>query len=286
MDGLPDLRGKVCLLTGVTSGIGRISLGRLAAAGATVLAVARETKRGEAAVTEVRDSGAPGEVQLIVGDLSRPADVRSVAKQALERTDRIDVLINNAAVAKFERETTPDGYEVMFATNHLAPFLLTNLLLDKVKAASGRIVNVASAVHKQVKVIHWDDLQAERTFNPLQTYNATKLMNVLFTAELASRLEGTGVTANSLTPGFLHTGLSREATGGLAFFFAMARPFQKSPRVGADEVEFVATSPTLEGVTGRYFQKHQAVSTSALAQDKKNAERLWQVSADLLGVRT
>lgn len=280
-----DMRGKTVLLTGITSGIGKATMWRLAGAGARVLGVARDAKRGEAAVAEVRAARLPGPVTLLVADLSRQADVRSLAKEASDQGSTIDVLINNAAVAKFERQVSADGIELMLATNHLAPFLLTNLLLDSLEKKNGaRIITVSSDVHKQVKVIPWDDLQAERKFNPLMGYNVSKLMNILFTVELAKKLDGSRITANCLTPGFLHTGLSRDASGGFAFFFAMARPFQRSPEVGMREIYHLAASSDVDGVSGRYFKKGKPIEATALATDPGNAARLWQISAEMTGL--
>jgi len=286
---MPDnesiLGGKTYLVTGVTSGIGKVTARRLAATGGTVIAVARDSARGQSAVADIRGHAPQGRVELHVADMSQLDSVRKLAEQIQGRYERLDVLVNNAGVSKQAREVTADGLEMTFATNHLGPFLLTNLLLDQLRgSAPARIVTVSSSVHKQVKEIPWDDLQGAQSFNGLKAYNLSKLMNILFTRELGRRLADQGVTANSLSPGFVHTGLGREVTGGFAVFLKLSRPLQKSPEAGAATSVYLATSPDVAEVTGGYFQKSASAKTSALAQDDEAAARLWQLSAKLSGL--
>jgi NAD(P)-dependent dehydrogenase (short-subunit alcohol dehydrogenase family) len=279
---MPD---QVHVVTGFTSGIGQVTAARLAQTGATVVGVARDAGRAESAARAIRAQG--GRVDVLLADLSELAQVRRVAGEVADRYEGVDVLVNNAGVAKFRREVTVDGLETTFATNHLAPFLLTNLLRDKLIVRSpARVVTVASSVHARVKTIPWDDLQGERRFDPNFAYSLSKLFNILFTAELARRLAGTGVTANSVHPGFLRTALAREAAGGYRLFFAMARPFQQGPEAGADTTVYVATAPELTGVTGAYFAKRAPVEPTALARDEASARRLWEISAELCGLES
>jgi len=278
-----DVSGQVCVVTGVTAGIGKITAARLAEQGATVVGVARDPARGKAVSEEIRRAG--GRMEVLTADLSELADVRRLATQLGEQYDRIEVLINNAGVAKFRREVTADGLETTFATNHLAPFLLTNLLRDRLIAgAPARVVTVPSSVHSRVREIPWDDLQGERRYDPNATYSLSKLLNILFTTELARRLAGTGVVANSVHPGFLRTELAREAAGVYKIFFAVVRPFQKGPEAGADTVVYAATAPEMATVTGQYIAKHAPIETSRLARDQAAAERLWELSARLCGL--
>jgi retinol dehydrogenase 12 len=277
------LAGQTCLITGITSGIGRATARELAARGATVVAVVRDVSRGEAAASEIRERR--GHVDLLIADLSQLDSVRKLAEQTQGRYGKIDLLINNVGVSKVTRVVTVDGLETTFATNHLGPFLLTNMLLDRLRgSAPARIVTVSSSVHKQVRKIPWDDLQGERSFNGLRTYNLSKLLNILFTRELARRLPGTGVTANCLSPGLVNTGLGREATGGFAMFLKLSRPLQKSAEAGAKPVVYLATSPDVADVTGAYFQGTKQATPSALASDPQAAARLWEISERLCGL--
>jgi retinol dehydrogenase 12 len=280
-EGMVPVEAKTCLVTGATSGIGQATAGRLAQLGATIIAVARDPARGEQAAAAIRQRAPRARVEVLTADLSRLGQVRTLAAQVQDRYDRLDVLVNNAGVAKFHRELTPDGLGVTFATNHLGPFLLTNLLLDQLKkSAPARVVTVSSDRHKQQRSIPWDDLEHRRECS----YKASKLLNILFTYELARRLVGIGVTANCLSPGFVRTNLGREATGAFRVFLRLARPFQSSPEAGAQTSVYLATSPEVAKVSGRYFEKCTPAESSALSQDPAAAERLWQLSAQLSGL--
>jgi NAD(P)-dependent dehydrogenase (short-subunit alcohol dehydrogenase family) len=273
------------LITGVTSGIGRVMATRLAADGATVIAVARNAERGEPVAADIARRHPGARVDLLTADLSDLAQVRALAGQVRERHDRLDVLVHNAAVAKFRRETTRDGLEATFATNHLAPYLLTRLLAGRLGFdRPARVVTVSSEVHRQVRRIPWDDLQGAGRYRPTGAYNLSKLANILFTTELARRLDGTRVTANAVSPGFVRTGLTREATGAFRVLLTLARPWQSTPEQGARTPLHVATAPEVAGVTGRYFHDGRPAEPSALARDRQAAGRLWQLSADLCGL--
>jgi retinol dehydrogenase 12 len=280
-EGMIPVEAKTCLVTGATSGIGKATAARLAELGATVLAVARDRARGEQAAAEIRRRAPRSRVEVLAADISHLGQVRALAAQVQDRYDRLDVLVNNAGVAKFRRELTPDGLGVTFATNHLGPFLLTNLLLDQLnRSARARVITVSSDRHTQQRSIPWDDLEPGHDC----TYKASKLLNILFTYELARRLAGTGVTANCLSPGFVRTELGREATGAFRVFLRLARPFQSSPEAGAQTSVYLATSPQVAQVSGRYFEKSTPAQSSALSQDPAAAKRLWQLSTQLSGL--
>jgi NAD(P)-dependent dehydrogenase (short-subunit alcohol dehydrogenase family) len=268
--------GKVVLLTGATSGIGRIAAEALAAGGAKLVLVGRDRSKLDAVCAE---TGAEG----ILADLSAQADVRRVAAEL--RHARLDVLINNAGALFTERGVTVDGIERTFALNHLAYFLLTNLLLDRLRAAApSRIVNVASGAHRR-GAMHWDDLQLTRYGGQGWTaYQQSKLANILFTRELARRLEGTGVTTNCLHPGFVDTGFGRN-NGPLArLLFTLTRPIQRTPEQGADTLVWAASDPGLSEVSGRYFQDRAERTPARQARRDDDARRLWDISARMVGV--
>src|SRR5215216_1410759 len=230
------VEAKTCLVTGATSGIGKATAVRLAELGATVLAVvARDRACGEQAAAAIRRRAPRARVEVLTADISHLGQVRALAAQVRDRYDRLDVLVNNAGVAKFRPELTPDGLGVTFATNHLGPFLLTNLLLDQLRqSAPARVITVSSDRHKQQRTIPWDDLE----------------------------------------PG-------REATGAFRVFLRLSRPFQTSPEAGAQTSVYLATSPEVAEVSGRYFEKSTPAESSALSRDPAAAERLWQLSTQL-----
>lgn len=272
---------RFCLLTGATSGIGRASALELARLGYRMVLVGRDRRRGEVVVREVRRATGGEGPELLVGDLSSGRGVRRVAEEFLGRHGRLHVLVNNAGVITRRRSVTEDGLETQFAVNHLAPFLLTRLLLDALRSsAPARVVTVSSEAHRRGE-IDFDDLQGERRYSPLEAYAQSKLANVLFTLELARRLEGTGVTANALHPGAIATKLLYAAFPPIR----LVRPFLKGPREGARTVVYVSTAPELEGVTGRYFRDRRPVEPSAPARDPALARRLWRRSEELAGLR-
>jgi NAD(P)-dependent dehydrogenase (short-subunit alcohol dehydrogenase family) len=277
----------VCLVTGISGGIGKATAVVLAQRGVQVIGVVRDADRGRAAVKDIRDRTPTADVDLMVADLSRLDEVRRLAEKVRSRYDHLDVVLHNAGVALYRRETTADGYERTFATNHLAPYLLTRLLLARLEAATtkpARIVSVSSRAHRQVRRIPWDDLQSERSYSGVAAYNLSKLANVLFTRALAERLDRRVVVANAVSPGFVHTELNRGATLPFRIFFTLMRPLQRSPHTGAETSVWAAVSPEAAAVTGGYFEKCQPAKTSALAQDRAAAQRLWAVSADLCGL--
>jgi retinol dehydrogenase-14 len=274
------MSGKTCLVTGATSGIGRETALRLAMLGATVIMAGRDPARGERAADDIRRRVPRAQVATVTADLSSLAQVRRLAEEVLARHDRLDVLVNNAGVISTGRRLTADGLETTFATNHLGPFLLTNLLRGLlVRSAPARVVTVSSAAHKQVRTIPWDDLPGGA-----QAYPLSKLLNVLFTLELARRLAGTGVTANCLHPGFVRTGLGREVTGVPGAAVRLILRFRPGPATGAETPVYLASSPEAADVTGGYFVRRKPAEPSALAGDAQAAARLWTLSEELSGL--
>ena len=286
---MPDMQGKTVVVTGGNSGIGFETATALAGMGARVVVTARNADKGRAAVAAVTHRlGGEAQVQLVVFDLADLSSVRRGAAEILEQAPRIDVLVNNAGLVLSERSETVDGFEATFATNHLGPFLLTNLLLDRIRASSpARIVNVASTAHSAArKGIPFDDLQSEKKYATMRIYGQSKLANILFTQELARRLDGTGVTANSLHPGTVRTGYGGDgdARGLLAFGIKISSPFFLSPAKGARTSVYLASDPAVAGVSGEYFVKCKARQPKPWARDPEAARRLWEVSEELVGL--
>jgi NAD(P)-dependent dehydrogenase (short-subunit alcohol dehydrogenase family) len=283
----PDLHGRVVLITGATSGIGRATAVALARMGATLGLVARDRARADATVAEIAAATGNRDVAVFLADLGSQADIHRVAGELLARYPRIDVLVNNAGVVNLQRRTTVDGLEETFAVNHLGYFLLTLLLLDRLKAsAPARIVNVASHAHKVVRGINWDDLGHERSYAWARVYGHSKLANVLFTRELARRLEGSGVTVNAVHPGAVATRLGHQNAWWSALIAKTLGIFFRTPERGAETSIRLASSPELAGVTGRYFANGREARPSAAAQDPAAARRLWDASARLVGLPT
>lgn len=280
-----DLTGKVMLVTGATDGIGKVTILELARRGATVVGVGRNPEKCAAVEKEVRAVAVNPAVEFIVGDLSSQKDVRAVAETFLRDHRRLDVLVNNAGGIIYERKVSVDGIEMTWALNHLGYFLLTNLLLDVLKSsAPSRIVSVSSGAHRFGK-INFDDLQSTKGYSSWRVYGQSKLANILFSNELARRLEGTGVTSNALHPGLV---ASRFGRSGNSPMTTLVGWFQGAaaitPEQGAQTSIFLATSPEVEGVTGLYFEKCKPVKPSAAALDVETARRLWQVSEEMVGM--
>lgn len=280
------MKGKVCVVTGATSGIGEVAAIELARRGARVLIVGRSADRCAATLERVREAagGDPSMAESIVADLSSQAEVRRVADEIGKRCDRLDVLLNNAGGMFLSRAESVDGIEMTLALNHLSYFLLTDRLLPLLKAgATSRIVNVASDAHRGGR-IDFDDIQLRRNYSGWRAYQQSKLANILFTYELARRLEGTGITANALHPGFVRTRFFQDFTGWVGFVIKLgARLVAIGPEAGARTSIYLATSPEVEGVTGRYFVKCRPVTSSPRSRDRDTAERLWRLSEELTG---
>jgi retinol dehydrogenase-14 len=280
-----SIGGKTVLVTGATSGIGLEASVALARQGARVVIVGRDPAKTEhAAVTVSARAGAKPEAQLLC-DFSSQASIRALAGELLRRFDRIDVLVNNAGGVNKTRRVTASGIEATFAVNHLGYFLLTNLLLDRiVKSAPARVVTVASVGHRR-GTLDFDDLGYERGYSIMKAYARSKLANVLFAAELARRLEGTGVTSNSLHPGAVATNIwSGAPLWAKPIITLLFRPFFISAEKGGSYIVRLAASPELDGVTGKYFEEGQRVDPAPLGQDAALARRLWDVSATMVGL--
>ena len=281
VSGNGGMESKVVLITGGTSGIGRAAATALAAMGAEVVVTGRSRERGESAVEEIRDTSGNGRVSLMLADLAVQAEVRGLAEEFRERYDRLDVLVNNAGIIQSKRTETPDGIELTLAVNHLAPFLLTNLLLDLLKkSAPSRIITVSSEARRGAK-IDFEDLQSERRYRPFKVYGMTKLANILFTYELAERLEGTGVVANSLHPGGVNTNFGNNNRSFGTLIFRAFKPFMRTPEQGADTVVYLAVSPEAGKMTGRYLTDRKVVSSFEDPHDEVMQKRLWEVSEEL-----
>jgi NAD(P)-dependent dehydrogenase (short-subunit alcohol dehydrogenase family) len=281
---MADLDGKTCVLTGATSGIGEETALALARGGARLHLVARSEERAAATRARIRDETGNDAVALHLGDLASLAEIRRVAAELLEACPRIDLLLNNAGIVNLSRETTVDGFEATFAVNHLAYFALTNLLLDRLRtSAPARIVNVASDAHK-FGAIDLDDLQSEREYKAMRTYGRSKSANILFTVELARRLEGSGVTVNAVHPGPVATRLGKN-NGWLGRVLTTAlSPFFLTPAKGARTSIHVLTAPELATVSGRYFAKQREITPRSHAADSDTARRLWDQSVQLTGI--
>lgn len=271
----PDMRGKICLVTGANSGIGKATAAGLANLGATVVMVCRDQARGEEALAEIQASSGNEAVTLQVTDVSSQASIRHLACTFQEMYQGLHVLVNNAGIGPWRRSVTVDGIEMTLAVNALAPFLLTHLLLDRLKAsAPARIINVTSAMNAP---LNFDDLQHEKRFDPMQVYAQSKFAVILFTYELARRLQGSGITVNCLSPGVVATNLSRDYP---AAFRLMTRFFSR-PEKGARTSLYLASSSEVEGVTGKYFDRGKERRTSPQTYYVALSERFWQVSAEL-----
>ena len=277
--------GKVVLITGGTSGIGKAAATALAGMGAIVVITGRNEERGKRALQEIREESGNDGVELILADLTVQDEVRRLAEELRERHNQLEVLVNNAGLVSSERTETPDGIETQLAINHLAPFLLTNLLLDLLKeSAPSRIVTVSSDAHRWAK-IDLDDLQSRKRYRGMQVYGKTKLANIMFTYELAERLEGTGVTANCMHPGGVNTNFGNNQGGPMNLLFRLFKPFMRSPEQGADTLIYLASSPEVEGMTGKYLADRKVKAASDAAYDETTRKRLWEASEELTGLK-
>ena len=281
-EGPLPMEGKTVLVTGASGGIGRATAFGLAEMGAHLAIIGRDRVRTDAAAREIQAAGG-GQVEVFVGDLSSQSEVRRLAEEALGRLPRIDVLINNVGGYWETRHVTADGLERTFALNHLASFLLTNLLLERLtESAPARVVNVSS--NAQALEIDFDDLQGERSYSGSRAYNQSKLANVLFTYELARRIQGSSVTANSLHPGLVNTSFGAEDPRGIQrILVPLLRPFMKSPGRGAATSIYLASAPELEQETGGFYAKRERARSSERSYDPTMAARLWDASSELVG---
>ncbi len=278
------MAGKTVVITGGTGGIGRATAEGLAELGAQVVITGRDPERTASVARQILAAGGSGSVEPMAADLSSQQEVRRLAAELVQKHPRIDVLVNNVGGYWNHRQVTADGLERTFALNHLAPFLLTNLLLDPLIAgAPARVVTVSSNAHAMGR-IDFDDLQAERSYSGARAYNQSKLANVLFSYELARRLAGRGVTANALHPGVVSTGFGSEDPGRLQkLIMPVGRFLLKTPEKGAETSIYLASSPDVEGVSGRFFVNSKQKKSAPQSYDRDDALRLWDVSAELVG---
>jgi NAD(P)-dependent dehydrogenase (short-subunit alcohol dehydrogenase family) len=279
------MAGKVCLVTGATSGIGKVTARSLAAQGAKVIIAARNQEKAADTTRWIKSETANEAVHYLLADFSDLQQVRQLARTFKERYSRLDVLVNNAGSFFNRRRETPYGVEKTFLVNHLAPFLLTNLLLEMLQfSAPARVVNVSSDGHKQ-GTMNFDDLGFQRGYFGMKAYGRSKLANILFTYELARRLEDSEVTANALHPGHVATDIWKTEFSffGPALKWVMGL-FALTPEQGADNTIYLASSAEVEGLTGKYFVKRESVQSSPLSYDVGVAQRLWQISANLTGL--
>ena len=279
------LQRRVCLVTGATSGIGQATARGLAALGATVLVVGRSEAKTRATVDQIKQVTGNPCVEGLLADLSSQQQVRALASTVLERAPQLHVLVNNAGAIYTKRSLSVDGIEMTFAVDHLAYFLLTSLLVERLRAsAPARIINVASDAHAHAR-IDFDDLQGERGYRAFRAYGRAKLANILFTYELARRLAGSGVTANCLHPGLIATGFGHNNSGLLSLGLHIASPFIKKPEQGAETSVYLASSPEVAAVSGQYFVNKRASKSSRVSYDVEVARRLWSSSAGMSSLR-
>jgi len=273
---------KICLITGATSGIGFAAARELAQRGHIVLGVGRSTEKNARVEKQIKNESRNAEVEYFLADLSSQEDIRDLSKAIRSRYSSLDVLINNAGAIYADWQESPDGIEKTFALNHLGYFMLTLLLLDLMwDSAPSRIINVSSGAHSGVR-LDFNDLEMKKNYDSWTAYSRSKLANIYFTYELSRRLSGSGVTVNAMSPGMVATDFGKNNPVGSVFVPAESRG-SKTPEVGADTLVYLALSPEVEGVSGRYFQNRDLVETSPISHDKETAQKLWQVSLDMTG---
>ncbi|HEY8698608.1 MAG TPA: SDR family oxidoreductase [Rhizomicrobium sp.] len=276
------MKDKTVVITGATSGIGEVAADRLAQKGARIVFVARDHARGQETLKHLRAIAGHDSHAVHYADLTRLSEMKRVAKAIADSEPEIDVLINNAGALFNSRQVTEDGLEKTFALNHMSYFVVTNLLLDRLKPGA-RIVCTASDAHKGAK-LNFNDLQSEKNYSGFGVYGRSKLMNILFTRELAKRLAGSGVTANCLHPGFVATRFGDSSGGILSWGVRAAKSFALTPEQGAETIIYLASSPDVESESGGYYYKSALATPSSEAQSDADAKRLWEASARLSGV--
>jgi NAD(P)-dependent dehydrogenase (short-subunit alcohol dehydrogenase family) len=271
------MKGRICIVTGASSGIGKATAHELAKSGATVIMMCRDRTKGELALAEIKKASRSAAVELMIVDLSMQSAIRDTVKSYLRKYDRLHVLINNAGVFKSQRVVTSDGLETMFGTNYLGHFLLTNLLLDRLKSsAPSRIINVTAP---STTKLNFENLQGEKKFSALSAFGASKMCNLLFSYDLALRLSGTGVTSNAFHPGLVKSNIMHEAPGMLRWILNL---LSSSPDEAAKAIAHLALSPALEGVNGKFFKGTKEISAAPYARDGKVQEQLREVGEKLI----
>jgi NAD(P)-dependent dehydrogenase (short-subunit alcohol dehydrogenase family) len=279
-----SMQGKTCMITGATAGIGEVTAQALAQMSAKVILVGRSQGKCVDTVSRIKEKTGTSSVEYLLADLTSQAQIRTLAGEFQKQHDRLDVLVNNAGGAFVWRQESVDGIEMTFALNHLNYFLLTNLLLDTIKAsAPARIVNVSSNSHYGAS-INFDDLEGKRKYWWNTAYGQSKLANVLFTYELARRLEGTSVTTNALHPGFVATEIGRNNGALVRLLLWIVHHKALTPQEGARTNIYLASSPEVSDVTGKYYDKERQVKSDPASYDLDTARRLWEVSAEMVGI--
>ncbi len=284
------MKDKVVMVTGATNGIGEVTATELARMGARVVIVSRSPAKCDATVARIQSETGNSQVEAIPANLSSMQEVRELAQVFQAKYDRLDVLVNNAGAVFSSREASADGYEMTLALNHLSYFLLTNLLLDQLQASARdtgdvRVVNVSSAAHN-VGSVNFDDLQREKGYSGLRVYGESKLMNILFSNELARRLQGTGITSNALHPGMVRTGFGMNNGAITRAFISLFQFFAISAARGAETPIHLASSPAVADVTGAYFENSKAKKPHRFARDVEAAQKLWAISEQLVNLET
>jgi NAD(P)-dependent dehydrogenase (short-subunit alcohol dehydrogenase family) len=279
-----DMQGKICLITGATSGIGWVAARDLAKMGAEVVLTGRNVKRGSRAIDRIRKEDSTSKVEFIPMDLSSLEDVREFSADFMARFSRLDVLMNNAGTVLLQRRVNDDGVEMTFAVNHLGHFLLTNLLLRSLKASeSARVIVVSSGSHRDAQ-INFDDLQNENGYNGMKVYGQSKLANLFFTYELSRRLKDEKITVNAMHPGFVSTNLGRDNGWLLHKLIRLVMLTGGSAEDGADTCVYLANSLDVEGITGEYFKGRKVIPSSQASYDQKATKQLWDISMKLTGL--
>ena len=280
-----NLQGKVCLITGATNGIGEEAAKQIALMGAEIVFIARSPSKAEELKQSLKSLTGRESISIIA-DLSSQEDVKRAASEFLSLNKPLNILLNNAGIMNTSRKETVEGLEEVFSVNHLAYYSFTLMLMNKlIESGPSRVVNVASGAHMFVKDMNFDDLQSEKEYKTMQVYGRSKLANILFTRELAERLEGKGVTVNCLHPGFVNTGIGSNNSPTMGrILMTLARPFSRKTDKGAETSIYLCVSPEVENETGEYFYDCKKEKISAAASDKENATKLWEVSSKLTGI--
>lgn len=285
---MSDMKDKVCIVTGANSGIGKVTAIEIAKKGAKLIMVCRSKERGQEALNDVVKISGNNDVSLMLADMSSQSSILDFTKEFKSKYDRIDVLVNNAGLIVGERKLTIDGLESTFATNHMGYYLTTKWLLDLVKESkSGRIVNVASEAHRAGDINLFNDINCEKGYNSMKVYGQSKLYNIIFTYELDKRLKADGiknVTVNCLHPGVIASNFGSSGSVLMRFAVKIARPFLQTNEQGAETQIYLSTSPDVEGISGKYFDKKRPVKSSRISYDEKLWERLWEISENNIKV--
>lgn len=277
--------GKICMVTGATSGIGFHTALEVARMGASVIVIGRNQTKCITTVKRIQEESGNSSIEYLFADLSSQSEIRTIASKFYEQHDHLDVLVNNAGGAFLYRKLSVDGIEMTFALNHLAYFLLTNLLIDALKASpKARVVNVSSGSHLN-EHLDFNNLQLKKYYNPLRAYGRSKLANILFTYELSRRMAGTHITANAMTPGMVATDIWKKVHPWLTpLIFPVIQRIAQTPLEGAQTSIYLVTSPDLEGITGKYFVNKQSIKSDPATYDRNTAQRLWQTSLEMVGL--